>query len=419
MRSFWLRVCVIAEAGGVRLASLTGAMLIGALAIGSCASSSGCGASQQEVEAEPKPHVESVEPTPADPLEALEDALQAAAVGIDAGEQAADRRWETLRGEALDPTVPLPGPVRQALDGVQFDPRPDSLTRDTHYWVSNENHHHLFRSALQDHGGIYLGVGTDQNYLMAAWAEAPILLLMDFDEQIRNVHHLYGAMFERADTPRQFLSLWGETSADEISEWIAGEYDDERVAQLRRTFEVARQTIFWRLRTTADEYEERQIPTFLTDQNQYEFVRDLFLNDRVFPIRGDLTGDVAMVDIASALEQFDLQLGVVYVSNAEQYFDFTPTYRRNVVAQPFGDESLFLRTRPMSRLGLPEEGDYHYNVQKAQNFARWMSDSRILNSARLLIRHQENADTDGLSHIRRLPKGDGSPPDVADIQGEE
>ena len=175
---------------------------------------------------------------------------------------------------------------------------------------------------------------------------------------------------------------------------------------------------------TARSYEEREIPTFLTDQEQYDFIRNLWAEGRVFPIRGDLTADTTMVDIANTLERLGLDLGLLYPSNAEQYFDFTPEFRRNIIVQPFDENSLLIRTRPMQILGYPEDeegerdGDYHYNIQGAKNFAQWMEMSRIRNSARLLIRHHEETDTPGLSIIRRQPQASDTPPRVAGMGGE-
>lgn len=342
---------------------------------------------------------------------------------LDAAEETADlpdprtdeERLEELRAQALDPSQPFPEAIAERFLAIPFDPPPESLTRDTHYWVSNENFHHLYKPHIDGHGGIYLGVGTDQNYLMAAWARSPVLFLMDFDEEIRNVHHIYGSIFRRVDTPREFISQWAPANEAEVKAWIAEDNPDEaRQAELFRTFEVSRQTIFWRLRTAAERYRELELDTFLTDQDQYAFVRDLWRNGRAFPVRGDLTADDTLVDIAAALEEFDLPMGLIYVSNAEQYFNFTPEYRRNLSIQPYDEDSLILRTRPMRRLGYPEDGEYHYNIQGGQNFAEWLTTHRILNVGRLMIGYKtDDPEVEGLSFIRRSPRPSERPPEVA------
>ena len=397
------------------------------LIVSSCANSPTCGDScttetapgtstQAPIQSQPEsPQQPTPEERSATTAEAHKHLQHAVSVADESTVEAAHRWRESIRAQAIDPEQPLPDPVRRALADIEFDPPPESLTRDTHYWVSNEDHHYLFRPTIDGHGGIYLGVGTDQNYLMGAWAKSPILLLMDFDEQIRNVHHLYGIIFQHVDSPQEFIDQWAQSGVDEIHSWLAKAYDEPRLGELENTLDIARQTIHWRLRTTANAYREREIPTFLTDQDQYDFVRDLWKHDRVFPIRGDLTADTTMVDIAETLRDLDLNLGLMYPSNAEQYFDFTPNYRRNIAIQPFDDTSLVLRTRSIRKLGYPEDGDYHYNIHDAQNFADWMKRSRIKNSARLLLIYNEQSETDGLSFINHEPEHTDPPPEVADI----
>ena len=344
-------------------------------------------------------------------LRALSDRLEGAA--HDTRSSALDER-AAIRERAMDPGAPLPDPVRENLASIESDPPPEALTLDSHYWVSNEDHHHMFRETIDSHGGIYLGVGTDQNYLMAAWAESPILLLMDFDEQIRNLHHVYGVVLSRVDSPDAFVAQWSPRGEDEVRDWLRDEYDDEaRQAQLLRTFSIARATVFHRLRQIAEDYRERGIPTFVTDQEQYDFIRGLWDAGRVFPIRGDLTGDATMVDIAQTLEDLGLRLGLVYTSNAEQYFSFSPAYRRNISVQPFAQDGLILRTRPMERLGYPDEDDYHYNIQDAWNFAAWLEQSDVPNAGALLVHHREPSDRRGLSFVRKDPVVADTPPEIA------
>lgn len=328
-------------------------------------------------------------------------------------------REEMLR-QAMDAAGPLPQLFQEALASIEFDPHPESITRNTHYWVSNEYNHQLFRPTIKEHGGIYLGVGTDQNYLLAAWARSPLMIPMDFDEQIRNTHHIYGVIFKRVETPEDFIEHWNEPNSETVLEWIKEDFGDgQRYSELSRTFGIARTTIFWRLRTTARTYRARRIPTFLTDQEEYDFIRNLWKNNRVFPTRGDLTADTTLVNIASILKELELHLGLVYTSNAEQYFPFTPEYRRNIIVQPFSETALILRTRPISNLGFPEGGDYHYNIQNAQNFARWMEVSPITNSFQLLTRHRQNSETEGLSFITAEPPESENRPRIADRSPQE
>lgn len=332
----------------------------------------------------------------------------------------AESEGPTAVQRALDPAVSLPDEFERALSDIEFDPRNRDITRDSHYWVSNERHHHLYRSQIRGQGGVLMGVGTDQNYLFAGWAKSPILLLVDFDAQIQNVHRIYELVFERNDDPESFIQQFRESNVDEIRAWIREAYDDEkRVEELDQVLEYASDSIFYRLRTTAEQYEEAEIPTFLTSRKQYEFVRGLWERDRVFPIRGDLTGDDAMLDIAETLESLGLSIGLLYVSNAEQYFEFSPAYRRNIVVQPFDDDSLVLRTRPMEALGVPEEGKYHYNVQPARNFAGWLRHNRVEKVSHLMLWYREDAEeTEGFSIIEKRPLRSDPRPEIAEVSAD-
>ena len=324
----------------------------------------------------------------------------------------------SLVERAMDPSRPLPKKARKVLSDIEFDPQPKNLTKDSHYWVSNEHFHHLFKSKVEDHGGIYMGVGTDQNYMIAAWAKSPILLMMDFDGQIRNVHQIYGVVFDHVDEPDQFVHKWKDEDAEKIRGWLEEAYgdDEERLEALKETLKIARPHIYYRLRKTAERYEEREIPCFLTDESQYDFIKGLWERNRVFAIRGDLTGDTAMMEIATALESLGLELGLLYLSNTEQYFEFTPTYRRNVVVQPFSKDSLVLRTRPMQGLGYPEGGEYHYNIQKGRNFANWMRYNHVTKSKHLLGWYkQDDRDVDGLSYIKTDAPISDDAPEIAGV----
>ncbi len=400
----------------------TVALLTLAIVIGSCSGSPPCSSEPEPTERPGESSTEEpqapAEPTQEEREAAFSTGIQSILSASEAARKQARGEWEEMVSTAMDPSQPLPALVRRSLEAIEYDPHPESLTRGNHYWVSNEDNHYLFRDALDDQGGIFIGVGTDQNYLMAAWAKSSILIPMDFDEEIRNVHHLYEVMFSRAETPSEFIDLWASNRSDEMYAALEEKYGEgQRYDELESAYDTAAQTIHWRLRTTASTYEELDIPTFLTDQEQYDFIRNLWERGRVIPVRGDLTGDVTLVDIATTLEELDLHTGVIYTSNAEQYFDFIPSFRRNIAVQPFDEESLLLRTRPASAFGLADGGDYHYNVQPAQNFSDWMTYSRIPNSWNLLMRHREDSDVKGLSYIREEPEHADDPPELAEIPG--
>ena len=104
---------------------------------------------------------------------------------------------------------PFPTEWAETFGEVEPDPKPDKLTRNSHYWVSDEKRHDLFREAIADKGGVFIGLGTDQNYLMAAWAKPEVLIPLDFDQMVVYLHYAFRVAFLNAKTPKQFIELIG------------------------------------------------------------------------------------------------------------------------------------------------------------------------------------------------------------------
>lgn len=296
---------------------------------------------------------------------------------------------------------------------IRSDPPPRSLIHSSHYWISNEHSHFVWHAPLQALGGAYLGVGTDQNYLLAGWARPELLLLVDFDASIVDLHRAYRVAFTAAASPAEFLALWSPAGAAAHAAHIVAAYPDPdlqaRVLAAQRT---ARRLVHHRLRTTLRVHGDRGIATYLDDAAQYEHLRRLWQEDRVLPIRGDLTGDAALVDIAAALRAAGLTLSVLYLSNAEQYFDFVPSFRRNVLALPMDERSVVLRTLGWRTHGFVAGEYYHYNRQSGANFREWLRLSRVARAGGMLAFKRPTA-VHGVSVLDALPVPARRPPTIA------
>ncbi|MFT5431447.1 MAG: hypothetical protein ACI9OJ_002143 [Myxococcota bacterium] len=246
----------------------------------------------------------------------------------------------------------------------------------THYLVSNERRPDLFYRHVTaegaGRGGVYLGVGAEQNYILAAWARSEIIVLMDFDPVIVDLHAVHRAAFLTAVNPAGFVAFW--TGSADIVRAALAQHVSDSAARKRAlaAYELARESVGARLK----EWSARSPggkPTFLTDSKQYEFLVDRFRSGRVVATQGDLTGARAMASIARAIQKSGFALRVLYLSNAEQYFMFKAGYRRNILALPFDKKSLVLRTLP----GRPR--GFEYIVQSGENLHAWMG-SRKTNS---------------------------------------
>ena len=321
--------------------------------------------------------------------------------------------------ELHDPATPLPDGVRAVLSAIPDDPDPSEIIRNSHYWSSNENAQFLFRETIEDVGGVYVGVGMDQTYLLASWQRASVIIPMDFDRAIRNMHLVYGIFLQAADTPGVFHRMWHVDEEEAAIALIRQELAAHPLLEeIVDDYESGHGSIYRRLRRVEDDYDDLEIPSFMTDQDHYDYVRGMWANGRVIPLCGDLTGDDAMVGIAEALREVGLELGVLYTSNAEQYFDTGSSFRRNVIVQPWAENGWLIRTRPTARWAPSPDGEYHYQVQRGRNFALWMMYSGETDSGWEMLDEGDDTDTDGLSIINDLPDltdDDEFPPDVGEF----
>jgi len=263
-----------------------------------------------------------------------------------------------------------PASISAGFETLPSDIRPAKTTRSNHYVVSNEKRHYLFKGAVENVGGVFVGVGSDQVYLMAAWANPKVLIPMDFDQFIVDLHGIYRLVFLESKTPDDFLKLWSDELA--LKALIkTGAKDSKERLTFFEVVDFGRKTIVSRLRRTKKQYTKLNVPTFLTDQSQYDLIVNLFKNKKVFPVRGDLTKNRTMVAIGQAAKDQDLHIGGIYLSNAEQYFLFSEQYRANFAALPFNEKSVVLRTLPDGAKG------YYYFVQSGRLFQDWMKRARI------------------------------------------
>ncbi len=333
---------------------------------------------------------------------------------------------------------------RSALKMIRADPPPEEIVRNSHYWVSNEHNHQLWLPFIRGIGGAFVGVGTDQNYLLAGWAKSNLLILMDFDQEISNLHETYAFFFSISETPKMLIDRWsrayGEDSARKLAEHfkpIAQElatreaskkglsekrsvsYIKRRVKRyIKRRVKIFKRTrgLLWRrLTKTRKKYVALKIPTFLDDQAQYDHIRSLWATGRVIAIRGDLTADYTMLDLAEALRTLGETLNVLYLSNAEQYFPLTPTYRRNLIHLPWGATSYALRTMGWRSLGFFDEDEkYHYNVQSGPNLVTWMKESNTNKAGRMMFKGREIKEP-GFSVMNQPPPKSKKRPEIEEL----
>lgn len=295
---------------------------------------------------------------------------------------------------AGSPLGPLSPEVAKAFAAIRPDPPPERLTLDAHFVVSDEKAHHVFRRHIDGLGGVFVGLGTDQNYLMAGWARPEVLVPLDFDQFVVDLHFVYRAFFLAAPTAAEFGALWkedGEKSA--IAAIRAAEPDEARARYLERIFKKSRRFVARRMRSLHRIQREAGVSWFMTDGEQYAYVRGLFQTGRVFPIRGDLTRDRALRDVATAARASGMTVRVLYLSNAERYFRYNDAFSANALALPFDERSQVIRTGGESSLGdAPADGHYRYYVQSGPDFRAWFDGRKTPRNVYVLLRRCKEDD---------------------------
>lgn len=272
---------------------------------------------------------------------------------------------------------PMPGAAEvaetmQALGAVAPDPAPVAVTNGVHYLTSNERRLDLFLPEVARRGGVHLGVGSDQNYILAGWSRPDLMIIVDFDQAVVDMHAIYGALFAVAETPAQFVRLWSETGTSAAKQAIRDAVPTgTRRADLLRLYSEARPDVAKRTKILLSKYDVLGVHWYLEAQAQYDAVRSLAVAGRVTAVRGDFTVDGVLRDVGELLTEADRPIGTLYLSNIEQYFMYKKTYRGNMLGLPFDDRTLVLRTLPGRPAG------FQYILQTGNDFRQWLAAKRV------------------------------------------
>jgi hypothetical protein len=247
--------------------------------------------------------------------------------------------------------------------------------------ISNEPYYaDLVRdlSAKTSPGGIFIGVGPEQNFNYIAGLRPRMVFIVDIRRQNMIEQLMYKALFEVASTRTDFLSrlfsrsrpanLKNDSSIAEIMQAysdapsdsslldnvlketrsriqqhgfsITAE-DDKVIERVLRTFAAwgvntrfgstptpplagARGSTSSREPTYAAEMTAADstgvMRSFMSSEENYSFVRDMELRNVIIPVVGDFAGPQALRAIGDYLRSHNATVSVFYVSNVETYF---------------------------------------------------------------------------------------------------
>jgi hypothetical protein len=241
--------------------------------------------------------------------------------------------------------VPLDEKGRQALLAGEAD---EPIPVETHYVQSNESRHDLFEEYIANKGGAVIGVGSDQAFTLMAMARAELGFMLDIDFRVADLHEMYAVLIPKHEDPRSLVDAWHERNADAtkavLAEAFAGREERER-KRILGGFVVARETVYRHLERVIARKRDGKPSTWLSDPDHYAHVRAMYMAGRMRSMPGDLTGAHSMQTVAAACKALGVKVTALYMSNAEEYFKYTPQFVANIEALPIDDEqSMVLRT---------------------------------------------------------------------------
>jgi hypothetical protein len=285
---------------------------------------------------------------------------------------------------------------------------PGGYFRITDNYTSNENEIGRLFTMLRERklsGGVYLGVGPEQNLTYIAAIRPHMAFIIDIRRQAVMQHLMFKAMFELAKDRGEFLSLlfarerprnidastpvkdlWEAFFAappdqalavktrqrvvDHLTKTNGFKLVEEEIAQLDSVITAfvqfgpgitTRGSMVGRggggnvtfADLTGWSFDNAGVPqSFLSTEDHFRVVKGLHDRNLIVPVSGDFGGAKALRAIADYLRPRNATVTAFYVSNVEQYLFQDGKQRAfydNVAALPLGDHSVFIRPYALRR----------------------------------------------------------------------
>jgi len=304
----------------------------------------------------------------------------------------------------LAPGVGIASQLPDPLDDREFWrlvtelSEPDGFFEDENY-LSNERGYQRVIPRLLDEpgeGGVYLGVGPEQNFTYIAALRPKIAFVIDIRHQNTIGHLMYKALFEMSADRADFVSrlfsrprppgLGTESTADELfGAYRSAPADPQlfednlaailEVLTFRHGFSLTAgeeaslvkvlsafyesgpdimyvfqgtseiHATYAQMMTTTDA--EGTNRSYLATEENFDRVRGMQLRNLIVPVTGDFAGPKALRAVGEYVRDNGGTIGVFYVSNVEPYLFTDGTWRafyENVGTLPVDASSLFVRT---------------------------------------------------------------------------
>ncbi len=250
-------------------------------------------------------------------------------------------------------------------------------------------------------GGVYIGVGPEQNFTYIAALQPKMAFICDIRRQNMIEHLIYKAIFEVSTDRVDFLSrLFSRKPTGALSERSSAKqlfqafrtappnpemyrenlqaiknrlmnyhrfrltqtdqesidfiykifFDTENVFGYSTSIFGGFGATYSELMTATDE--QGQPRSYLASEENFQTVRDLHRKNLIIPVVGDFAGAKTLRNVARYIKDHGATVTAFYTSNVEQYlFEQGDDWRHffsNVSAFPLDDSSMFIRSSHFS-----------------------------------------------------------------------
>jgi hypothetical protein len=289
-------------------------------------------------------------------------------------------------------------------------------------FVSNEaSYQHPLRKLkeLGIEGGVYIGVGPNQNFTYIAKLRPHYAFIVDIRRQNQLEHLLFKALFHFSRDRREYLSLllsrplpagelrgqsytvedmvrvlqpvpadsflFSRTQA-RIRNYLTqacrldlGEQELNIIERIHRAFYARGLSIkydYIPVPTLGEFLVEKDLDgnmqNFLNSASDFRYIRRMHEENRIVPVVGDFAGTHALRELGAWLREHGEKVNVFYTSNVEQYLVrnmLWGQFLRNAAQLPLADNSVFIRAYWSNHVAHPE-GVAGYKFTQVLQWAR-------------------------------------------------
>jgi hypothetical protein len=279
---------------------------------------------------------------------------------------------------------------------------PPGVFRHSDNLVSNEDLFAYTIQIMRERGGVYIGVGPEQNFSYIARVRPAMAFIIDIRQQNRNLHLLYKALFEtsldRADFASRLFSrerpagLGANTSVQELFTAYANVPASSALFEARAR--LVRQTLIeqHRFPISPDDLQSidailgafysdgpdihygRSLPataagpsyrslmvardvrgqarSYLASEEAFAFVKDLHARNLIVPVTGDFAGPGAIRRTGDYIRKHGGIVSAFYASNVEVYLSKQQmaAFCRNLESLPYEPRTWFIRGKGLQPL---------------------------------------------------------------------